>query len=98
MPPHTDRPQYVRTSGVAVLSVDLSNVPRKDLAQHLKIINVVVSALNGEAVRARKMIMDSAVDPRVKRFHLSEYGMQNVYSKTDDYWSYVHPVRLATLS
>ena len=72
--------------------VDLTAINRKELAEVLAGVDVIISALNGKALEAQGLIQDAAWDAGVKRFYPSEYGMHHVYYKPGDTYGYIHPV------
>jgi putative NADH-flavin reductase len=76
---------------VSVQELDLIKAGRESLAAKLQGVDAVVSALNGEALKAQAMIQDAAADSGVKRFYPSEYGMHHIYRKPGDAMGYVHP-------
>ena len=57
------------SSSVIVRSFDLENVTREQLAQDLKGVDAVVSALDGPALEAQAIIQDAAADAGVQRFY-----------------------------
>lgn len=72
--------------------VDLTTISRKELAEVLAGVDVIVSALNGKALEAQGLIQDAAWDVGVKRFYPSEYGMHHVYRKPGGTYGYIYPV------
>lgn len=79
------------SSSVTTKPFDLKNLTREGLAQDLKGIDAVVSALNGPALEAQATIQDAAADADVQRFYPSEFGFHQIYRKPNDPMGYVHP-------
>jgi putative NADH-flavin reductase len=69
------------SSSVTTKTFDLENLTRGKLAQDLKGVDAVVSALNGPALEAQATIQDAAADAGVQRFYPSEYGFHQIYRK-----------------
>lgn len=74
--------------------VDLLSAQEEDLLPILNGIEVVVSALNGKALAAQKIVQEAAAEAGAKRFYPSEYGMHHVYRSDDegDQMGYLHTV------
>ncbi|GAA5884496.1 hypothetical protein JCM6882_005275 [Rhodosporidiobolus microsporus] len=68
---------------------DLNDVD--DLAEKLKGIDAVVSALNGPGVDAQYKVLDAAAKAGVRRFLPSEYGSEHPWRKPGDSWTHTHP-------
>ncbi|KAK5084348.1 hypothetical protein LTR05_005424 [Lithohypha guttulata] len=76
---------------IEVKPVDLMQISQSELADQLKGVDVIVSALNGKALESQKLILEAAVDAGVKRIYPSEYGMHHVYTQNDGS-GWVHPL------
>jgi uncharacterized protein YbjT (DUF2867 family) len=79
------------SKSVTVKTFDLKKATREQLAQDLRGVDAVVSALNGPALEAQTTIQDAAVDAGVQRFYPSEYGFHQIYRKPNDPMGYIHP-------
>lgn len=88
--PSSAAPLGADQSNVKVKELDILNATRKELAEALSGIDVVVSALNGKALEAQYAIQQAAADAGVKRFYPSEYGMHHIYRKPGDPMGYIH--------
>ncbi|TFK45385.1 NAD(P)-binding protein [Heliocybe sulcata] len=75
---------------VRVQEADLSDPAH--LANALKGIDVVISALNGPVIDAQKGLFEASLEAGVKRFYPSEWGFHNIYRKPGDDWGHVHPL------
>jgi hypothetical protein len=76
---------------VEVKTFDAKEVTRENIAQDLQGVDVVVSALNGSALKTQAIIQDAAADAGVKRFYPSEFGFHHIYRKPNDPMGYIHP-------
>ncbi|BGP41696.1 hypothetical protein JCM10449v2_005687 [Rhodotorula kratochvilovae] len=63
----------------------------RDLAEKLRGVDAVVSALNGPGIDAQYKILDAAAEAGVKRFVPSEYGSEHPWRKPGDDWTHFHP-------
>lgn len=79
------------SKSTTVKTFDLEKVTREQLAQSLKGVDAVVSALNGPALEAQATIQDAAADAGVQRFYPSEYGSHQIYRRPNDPMGYIHP-------
>jgi putative NADH-flavin reductase len=83
---------YGDAKRVSAVVLDLEKLSRESLAAALKGVDVVISALNGDALEAQGVIQDAAADAGVQRFYPSEFGMHHIYRKPGDAQGYIHPV------
>ena len=78
-------------NNVVIKTFDIEKANLSELADSLKGIDAVVSALNGPALEGQATIQDAAADAGVKRFYPSEYGFHRIYRKPNDPMGYFHP-------
>ena len=90
--PDSPSPDSASSKNVTVKEMDLLHTSRQEMAEVLKGIDAVVSALNGPVLDAQISIQDGAADAGVKRFIPSEYGMHHIYRKPNDPQGYMHPL------
>lgn len=74
---------------VEKVKADFDNV--EELAEKLKGVEAVVSALNGPGIDAQYKILDACAEAGVKRFLPSEYGSEHPWRKPGDEWTHTHP-------
>lgn len=92
VPPGTAYTPRRESRNVVRKAVDVTSVTKRDLMMALRGVDVVISALSGEAIEYQGLIQDAAADAGVKRFYPSEYGMHHIYKESGKDWGYVHPV------
>ncbi|THZ06039.1 NAD(P)-binding protein [Aureobasidium pullulans] len=90
--PSAPEPYGADKENVTWKTMDLFNTSRQEMAQTLKGIDAVVSALNGPVLEAQIPIQDGAADAGVKRFIPSEFGMHTIYRRPNDDKGYLHPL------
>jgi uncharacterized protein YbjT (DUF2867 family) len=83
--------QQLSNAKVEVKTFDAKDATRENIAKDLQGVDVVVSALNGSALKAQAIIQDAAADAGVKRFYPSEFGFHHIYRKPNDPMGYIHP-------
>jgi len=79
------------SKSVTVKAFDLKQATREQLAQDLKGVDAIVSALNGPALEAQATIQDAAAEAGVQRFYPSEHGLHQIYRKPNDPMGHIHP-------
>jgi hypothetical protein len=89
IPPGSDLQQ--KSNSITVKTFDAEKASHDVLAKELSGIEVVVSALNGPALKAQTTIQDAAVTAGVKRIYPSEYGFHHTFRKPNDPMGYIHP-------
>ncbi|KAL1877271.1 hypothetical protein Plec18167_004960 [Paecilomyces lecythidis] len=90
--PPAKGPKLPQAPNLKVQEFDAANIKKDELTAALKGVEVVVSALNGQALESQVDIQDAAADAGVKRFYPSEYGFHRIYQKPGDEAGYLHPM------
>ncbi|KAL3473685.1 hypothetical protein BJX99DRAFT_248763 [Aspergillus californicus] len=72
------------------VALDPLQASTDEIATALQGVEIVVSALNGQALTAQGKIQDAADKAGVKRFYPSEYGLHHIYTDEKGY-GHLHP-------
>lgn len=77
---------------ITTFSPDLASVSTQELAPFLEGVDVVVSAVGSALLPRQHVIQDAAAQAGVRRFYISEFGMQQVLRLPGVEVGVVHPV------